>query len=172
MRFGELSMQSRLWTSLQRLTESLNSTLTAKYTQGLVNLMTIQSKDGTSFVCGNFYALVKFGFYTVVWFRYIPVSGIEALPVDLFPEDYDVFLNERANVTDYSKVVFVETKDLTPVVLSAFQNDYPFNDMLGPIPDTENPHKSKWLLSMGLGIMISFCLSVGVLPDINEITLY
>uniref|UniRef100_J3MJ09 Uncharacterized protein n=1 Tax=Oryza brachyantha TaxID=4533 RepID=J3MJ09_ORYBR len=35
MKFGELSMRSRLWTSLQRLTESSNYTLTAKYTHNV-----------------------------------------------------------------------------------------------------------------------------------------
>ena len=69
------------------------------------------------FVCGNFYVFVKFGFYIVVWFRYILVSGIEVLFVDLCLEDYYVFFNERVNVIDYSEVVFVEMKEFILVVL-------------------------------------------------------
>lgn len=145
--------------------------LSYKVTHCLVNIMTVTSHDGVSFEYGNIFLLVKFGFYTTVWWKFLPGCP-EMFPEELLPVSIEQFLDECSHARGYNHMILQETKDLTQTVVSAFQNDHPFNDMFGTIPETENPHKRKWLLSMGLGIMISFCLSVGVLPDINEIILY
>lgn len=56
--------------------------------QCLVNITTVSSEDGISFIVGNIYALVKVGFYTTVWWKFTP-CGIDMPPEELLPISCD-----------------------------------------------------------------------------------
>lgn len=204
MRYAELSQQRKLWHVFNRASEDLHESLrnkltqfeqitdkiSHKMTQCLVHVVTCQSHDGISYVYGNIFALVKFGFFTTVWFNFTECDP-SICSGDMVPDNFlELFFKDKSYVPGYSKLVFMETKKyMTPLVVEAF-GDTPFKEMIdsmqkldlhewetlpdndeiiGSIRENKNMMDSKWQVSIGLGILVCFCLSIGVLPDWNNI---
>lgn len=167
----KLRLSSLLWKYYKRSIDNLSLNLsdcinnisdkiTSKITDCLIHILTVSSNDGMAVVYGSFFALVKLGFYTTVWFKLAP-GDVGIPPVGLFPETCDLFLDERSLVPGYRKITFQETMDLTKIVVSAY-DDTLFKE-LANIPETNNLLERKWQVSIGLGLIIGFCLSIGVL---------
>lgn len=167
MRFGEISMERRLFRNYKMLADNTLSIMSRKWMECLVNIRTFHSRDDITFIYGNIFLLVKLGFYTVVWFKFTP--GVP--PVEDYPTSCDVFLNEGSNVAGYSKIIFQETKDISQTVVTAFKED-PFDKMGVKVLIDNNIPLSQFRVAVGLAIMIGFSLSIGVLPDLNEVLQY
>lgn len=170
--------------------EQITHQISIKMTQCLVHVVTCQSHDGISYVYGNIFALVKLGFYTSVWYNYTECDP-SIFSGDMVPEDFlEIFFKDKSCVPGYTKLVFMETKkNMTPLVVEAFE-DTPFKEMLdsmnkleidewetlpdnpniiGGIREKMNMKDSKWQVSIGLGLLVCFCISTGVLPDWKNI---
>jgi len=167
MRFGEITMERRLYSNYKMLADNTLGQMSRIWSDCLVNIHTFQSRDGITSIYGNIFILVRLGFYTVVWFKFTP--GVP--PGDHFPTSSDVFLNERSNVPGYSKVIFQETMDISQTVVTAF-TEAPFDKMGVKVDIDNNIQLSKLRVAVGLAIMIGFSLSIGVLPDLNEVLKY
>ncbi len=66
---------------------------------------------GINTVYGSIFALVRVGFYTTVWYKFIPCN-IDIQPDQLLYMSWDYFLNESAIVQGYTKITLQETQRL------------------------------------------------------------
>lgn len=170
MRFGEITMERRLYSNYKMLADNTLGQMSRIWSECLVNIHTFQSRDDITYIYGNIFLLVRLGFYTVVWFKFTP--GVPYIPPgEHYPTSCDVFLNERSNVPGYSKVIFQETKDISQTVVTAFK-EAPFEKMGVKVDIDNNIPLSKLRVAVGLAIMIGFSLSIGVLPDLNQVLKY
>lgn len=135
---------------------------------------------GITTVYGSIFALVRLGFYTTVWYKFIPFQ-IDIPPDELLHIAWDYFLNESAIVPGYTKITLQETKDISDIVMSIRDNtpfpfdENTFNEMgifqedLPPreqaIQTTMDNIDRKWRVGVSLGIVIAFCVAIGVYPD-------
>ena len=79
---------------------------------------------GINTVYGSIFALVRVGFYTTVWYKFIPCN-IDIQPDQLLYMSWDYFLNESAIVQGYTKITLQETQDISDIVMS-IRGDTPF----------------------------------------------
>jgi len=135
---------------------------------------------GINTVYGSIFALVRVGFYTTVWYKFIPCN-IDIQPDQLLYMSWDYFLNESAIVQGYTKITLQETQDISDIVMS-IRGDTPFTfdensfnnmAMLKEVIPPEEPAiqipmdniDRKWRVGVRLGIVIAFCVAIGVFPD-------
>jgi hypothetical protein len=172
--------------------EQISHSINYQVTQCLVHMTTCQSHDGIHYVYGNIFALVKLGFYTTVWYNFTECTPY-LYSNDLVPAEFlDLFFKDEAYVPGYSKFVIQEgLEDMRSAIEEAFE-DSPFKDMLDSrrksemgekdlfyeewarLPDDDNTipclrdnnsiKDSKWFQSISLGVLVCFCVTVGVLP--------
>lgn len=177
--------------------EQISHSIKYQVTQCLVHMITCQSHDGIQYVYGNIFALVKLGFYTTVWYNFTECTPY-LYSNDLVPSEFlDFFFKDEAYVPGYTKFVIKEgLEDMTSSIEEAFE-DSPFKEMLDSkrkeemcdedlfykewarLPDDDSTipglrdnntiKDSKWLKSISLGVLVCFCVTVGVLPNINGI---
>lgn len=145
-------------------------------------MTTKSSMDGgINTVYGSIYALVRVGFYTTVWYRFVPFN-IDIPPEQLLFMAWDYFLNESAIVPGYTKITLQETQDISDIVMAIRgQTPFPFSEnslnnmdilraILAPeiLPEVEIPMENidkKWRVGVSLGIVIAFCFAIGVFPE-------
>lgn len=112
---------------------------------------------------GRFLVLVGLGIGCTVWYGFVP-GNPECVPVDssLFAplESYTPFFDMQHYAPGYQRIGFVERNDVASSVASAFQNDVPFADI-------SIPASGRMLTAIGLGVMVAFFLTVGIVPNIN-----
>lgn len=135
---------------------------------------------GINTVYGSIFALVRVGFYTTVWYKFIPCN-IDIQPDQLLYMSWDYFLNESAIVQGYTKITLQETQDISDIVMS-IRGDTPFTfdensfnnmAMLKEVIPPEEPAiqipmdniDRKWRVGVSLGIVIAFCVAIGVFLD-------
>lgn len=84
-----------------------------------------------------------------------------APPPEVFPRinSFEPFLNVSNCSEKFTKVCFLERKNLTGEVLSAFENDYPFKGI-------DLPANSNARVAVGLGIMVAVFLAMGIVPNV------
>ena len=61
---GNYWLENILWPIYKRTMKAKYQQMSNRLNQCLVNITTVSSEDGISFIYGNIYALVKVGFYT------------------------------------------------------------------------------------------------------------
>jgi hypothetical protein len=111
-----------LWPIYKRTLKSKFHSLSDNLTNCLVKMTTLSSMDGgITTVYGSIFALVRVGFYTTVWYKFIPFQ-IDIPPDELLCMAWDYFLNESAIVPGYTKITLQETKDITEIVTSIREN--------------------------------------------------
>lgn len=49
------------------------------------------------------------------------------------------------------------------------EQDGPLVPDLDAAPETPSIQNSKWLASISLGVVVCFCVSLGVVPDFNDL---
>ncbi len=157
-----------------------------RLTQCLVQMTTVSSMDGgITCVYGSIFSLVKVGFYTTVWYKFIPCE-IDIPPEELLYISCDYFLNDQAIVPGYTKITLQETKDISDIVMSARDDTpFPFDDTsfhFHDNPGDDNPLNEmpqldpaieiamdninrKWRVGVSLGIIIAFCVAIGIYPE-------
>lgn len=175
--------------------EQISHSIKYQVKQCLVHMSTCQSHDGIHYVYGNIFALVKLGFYTTVWYNFTECSPY-LCSNDLVPAEFlDLFFKDEAHVPGYSKLVIKEGfEDITALLEEAFEDspfkemldskrkwekseEYPFSEDWGRMPDDDKTipgiedkktiQNSKWLQSISFGVLICFCVTVGVLPNMG-----
>lgn len=132
--------------------------------------------DGNSFLYSSIYALVRIGFYTTVWYKFIPFE-MEVPPEAFLYISPEYFLNDGASVPGYTKITLQETKDISDIVMSV-REDTPFQfidntgvdnpTIVRPQQDPEIPIDNinrKWRVAVSLGVVITFFLAIGVYPE-------
>lgn len=108
---------------------------------------------------GRFLINVCLGVGCTVWYAFVP-GRVDQAPVGgpFAPfNSYRPFLDMSHYERGFRRIGFVETTDVSASVMSAFENENPFAEITIP---TSGPA----LRSVGLGLMISFFLSVGIVP--------
>lgn len=170
-----------LWPVYKRTLKSKYNHISDNLTNCLVKMSTLSSMDGgITTVYGSIFALVRVGFYTTVWYRFFPFN-IDIPPDELFYMAWDYFLNENAIVPGYTKITLEECKDISEIVIS-IRDNMPFlfennalNEMalleneLPPLePAIQIPMDNidrKHRVGVSLGIIIAFCLVIGLYPE-------
>lgn len=170
-----------LWPIYKRTLKSKYHSLSDNLTNCLVKMTTLSSMDGgITTVYGSIFALVRVGFYTTVWYKFIPFQ-IDIPPDELLYIAWDYFLNESAIVPGYTKITLHETKDITEIVTSIRENT-PFlfeknplkemeliENVLPPLPpEIQIPMENidrKWHVGVSLGIVLAFLVVIGVYPE-------
>lgn len=149
----------------------------------LVKMTTLSSTDGgITTVYSIIYALVRVGFYTTVWYKFMPWN-MDIHPNELYFMAWDHFLDESAIVHGYTKITLQETKDLSDIVMSIWgETPFPLNDInsntskeMGiPIEDVQLPDEipividnidRKWRAGVSLGVIICFCVALGIFHE-------
>lgn len=129
-----------------------------RYSQTLVEVISYHNGR-----YGRFLVLVGLGVGCTVWYGFVP-GNPECIPVDncLFAplESYTPFFDMQHYAPNFKRIGFVERNDVAPAVASAFQNDVPFAEI-------SIPASGRMLTAIGLGVMVAFFLTVGIVPDIN-----
>jgi len=146
---GNYWLENILWPIYKRTMKEKYQQMSNRLNQCLVNITTVSSEDGISFIYGNIYALVKVGFYTTVWWKFTP-CGIDIPPEDPLPISCDFFFNDKAIVPGYTKITLQETKDISDIVMSALDDtpfhfdDTPLNEMPRMQDPAEANIERKW----------------------------
>ena len=111
---------------------------------------------------GRFLVLVSLGIGCTVWYGYAPGSPYHAPDVSLFTpfDSYDPFFKMDYYAPGFHRVGFVERNDVSASVESSFGNELPFADITIPA-------SGPVLKAVGLGVMIAFFLSVGLVPNVS-----
>lgn len=115
--------------------------------------------DGTY---GRFLVLVCLGIGCTVWYNYAPGTSDRAPDSNVFTplESYEPYFYSNFYSPVFRKLDFVETHDVTALVDSILGNEEPFTDI-------RIPASGPVLKSVGLGLMVTLFLAVGLLPKNN-----
>lgn len=115
---------------------------------------------------GRFIVLVSLGIGCTVWFGIMPsIDG--CLPdtgpfTRMTPEFlYNNFNNEYFQPSNFRKMTFVQSHDVTNQVLNALLNEKPFSDVMIS-SDCTNQNVLK---AVGLGVIVAFFLSTGLIQS-------
>lgn len=174
-------LEKVLWPAYKRALSKQYYFISDNLTNCLIKMTTISSMDGgITTVYGSIFALVRVGFYTTVWYKFIPCN-IDIPPDQLLYMSWDYFLNESAIVPGYTKITLQETKDISDIVMSirgdtpfpfyenSFNNKAILQELLPPEePEIQIPMDNidrKWRVGVSLGIVIAFCFAIGVFPE-------
>ena len=111
---------------------------------------------------GRILVLVCLGVGCTVW--YVFASG----SADFGPDDwrfrslesFESFFNMEYCAPGFNRVCFVERNDISASVESAMVNELPFADI-------NIPASGHVLKAVGLGVIVAFLLSVGLVPDVS-----
>lgn len=170
-----------LWPLYKRALKWKYNIISNNLTNCLVKMTTMSTTDGgITTVYGSILALVRVGFYTTVWYRFMPFN-IDIPADELLYMAWDYFLNERAIVPGYTKITLEECKDISEIVMS-IRNNTPFlfennalydagllENELPPLePAIQIPMDNidrKWRVGVTLGILIAFGVVIGVYPE-------
>lgn len=110
---------------------------------------------------GRFLVYVCLGVGCTVWYGMIPSVG-DHLPEDLLLETFrsyeQFFKPETVTPILPQKVHFLEGKDVSSTLASAFRNEQPFADITIPA-------NGPVLTAVSLGIMVAICIAVGIVPN-------
>lgn len=184
---GNKWLEKVLWPAYKRALSNRYKAISDNLTNCLVKMTTLSSMDGgITTVHGSIFALVRVGFYTTVWYKFIPFN-LDIPPDQLLAISWDYFLNESAIVTGYTKITLLETKDISDIVMSIRgYTPFPFDentfndmamlqevlppDMLQDIlppgePEIQIPMDNidrKWRVGVSLGIVIAFSVAIGL----------
>lgn len=111
----------------------------------------------------RFLVLVCAGIGCTVWYGYEYGASNVAPTGELFRrfETYDPFFNMEMEyyLPGFRRVCFVEINDVSASVESAFSEEVPFAEI-------KIPASGPLLKAVGLGVMVAFFLTVGIVPNI------
>lgn len=151
----------------------VNSLLSYSYggsgLRGLVNNgmkgLLVEVITYTSGMYGRFLVLVSLGIGCTVWYGLVPGSEHCAPIGGVFTpiESYDPFFNMDYVAPGFRKISFLEKKDVCESVVSAFENEVPFAEI-------QIPRGGAIFTVVGLGVMVAFFLSVGLVPNVSGYT--
>lgn len=113
--------------------------------------------------CGRILVLVSLGIGCTAWYAFSPGNSIHhpLLSCLLKPIDtYEPFFNMEYSAPGYSKAAFVERNDDSASVVSAFLKEHPFAEITIPASGTV-------LKAVGLGLMVAFFITVGLVPNVQ-----
>lgn len=112
---------------------------------------------------GRFLVNVCLGVGCTVWYGFVPGTvPSHAMENSLFSpfDSYDPFFFMDHYEPGFRRVSFVERNDVSASVESAFGNEHPFAEI-------QIPASGNVLKAAGLGVMVSFFLAVGIVPNIS-----
>lgn len=179
---GNKWLEKVLWPAYKRALAKQYYFISHNFTNCLIKMTTISSMDGgNTKVYGSIFALVRLGFYTTVWYRFLPCN-LDIPPDQLLHMAWDYFLNESAIVPGYTKITLEETKDISGIVMSIrgatpftfYENSFNNMDILQELlppelyPEKQIPMEnldSKWRVAVSLGIVIAFSVAIGVFKE-------
>lgn len=178
---GNTWLETVLWPAYKRTLSNRYKGISGNLSNCLVKMTTLSSTDGgITTVYSIIYALVRVGFYTTVWYKFMPWN-MDIPPNELYYMAWDHFLDESAIVHGYTKITLQETKDLSDIVMSIW-GDTPFslNDKnentsheMGISQDVQLPEEPividnidrKWRAGVSLGVIICFCAVLGIFQE-------
>lgn len=130
----------------------------SNYSKVLVEVLT-NSESGWY---GRFLVLVSLGIGCTVWYatesRSAPIDMVMRLYSQL--DSYYPFFDSQYSDHFFRKASFMEKNDISELVVSAINNEFPFAEI-------KIPANGPMLKAVGLGVMIAFFCAVGVVPSVK-----
>lgn len=155
--YNSRALSARSFFSYSSSGGGLRGLVTNEFTKILVEVIT--HYDGRY---GRFLVNVVLGVGCTVWYGFETGSAHHALESGLFAplDSYDAFLNMHYYAPGFRRLCFVERNDVSASVESAFGNELPFAEI-------KIPASGNVLKAVGLGVMVSFFLAVGLVPNVS-----
>lgn len=163
------------WIHRTHMGAGLKTLLDNAYQTVLVQVETLTYNSHLrKYVYGYFNVLVFMGFAVTVWYKYLPgelplppeglIPHEYQPPEGLRPHSYGPFKDPTSVVEGYKKVSYMITKDIIQTVITTYQQQTPFKDIINTeVFDLNSPFTRERFASVGTAVMIAAFLTTKVL---------
>lgn len=156
------------WFHRSHMGTGLKTLIDNAYQTVLVQVATLTYNHSMrKYVYGYFIVLVHMGFAVTVWYKYLP-GELYQPPEGLIPNSYEQFKDPSSVVEGYKRVTYLITKDVIQTVITTFQQQPPFNDILNTEEfDMNSSFNRERFACVGTAVMIAVFLTTKVIIPVT-----